>query len=136
MKCALIPPQTFGGRFQADGRLSGTEVIQTINCDQTANTCVIPVPAPGAALVFLSNEAQSADDPTKTQTYSTTSVTNRLATATVFPSAIAQSNGHRVADLPLSGTSQGGETTAKDLPPASLQQTVFMIWARAMMVFG
>ncbi|TBU40507.1 hypothetical protein BD309DRAFT_870161 [Dichomitus squalens] len=128
--------QTFGPRFQVDGRLIGQEIIKEIPCDQTANTCTIPVPAPGAALVFLSSDAQNNADSVVTQTYSTTSVTNRLATATLFPSAIAQSNGHRGADFPLSGTSQGGETTAKNLPPASLQQTVFIIWARAMMVFG
>ncbi|TBU60015.1 hypothetical protein BD310DRAFT_947603 [Dichomitus squalens] len=127
---------TFGPRFQVDGRLIGQEIIKEIPCDQTANTCTIPVPAPGAALVFLSSDAQNNADSVVTQTYSTTSVTNRLATATLFPSAIAQSNGHRGADFPLSGTSQGGETTAKNLPPASLQQTVFIIWARAMMVFG
>ncbi|EJF60214.1 hypothetical protein DICSQDRAFT_155951 [Dichomitus squalens LYAD-421 SS1] len=74
--------QTFGGRFAADGRLSGTEVIQTVSCDQAANSCVIIVPAPGAALVFLSSGAQASENPKVTHTYSTTAVTNPAATVT------------------------------------------------------
>ncbi|OJT11294.1 Beta-glucuronidase [Trametes pubescens] len=97
--------QTFGGRFQADGRLSGQEFIQTITCDQGANTCQIPVPAPGAALVFLSSDAQTNADPT-TMTFSTTAVTKAAETLTVAASALATSNGHG-GKLPLSGTSKG-----------------------------
>ncbi|RPD77290.1 hypothetical protein L226DRAFT_505448 [Lentinus tigrinus ALCF2SS1-7] len=103
--------QTFGGRFQVDGRLSGQEVIQTIKCDQSANTCVIPVPAPGAALVFVSNEAQASSDPKATQTYSTTSVTNVIQTLTIEPSVLSHSNGHS-GNFPLSGTSKGGANAA------------------------
>ncbi|PIL25780.1 hypothetical protein GSI_11530 [Ganoderma sinense ZZ0214-1] len=103
--------QTFGGRFAADGRLSGTEVIQTINCDQSANTCTVTVPAPGAALVFVSAAAQAGDDPSATQTYSTTAVTNRVATMTIDPTALAHSNGH-MGDMPLAGTSKGGANSA------------------------
>ena len=102
--------QTFGGRFTADGRLSGPEAIQTISCDQSANTCTVPVPAPGAALVFVSAAAQAGDDPTATQTYSTTAVTNRVATMTVDPTALARSNGH-MGDMPLAGTSKNGAST-------------------------
>ncbi|KAI0742960.1 hypothetical protein C8Q80DRAFT_1109278 [Daedaleopsis nitida] len=102
--------QTFGGRFQADGRLSGQEVIETISCDQTANTCVIPVPAPCAALVFLSADAQASADPAATQTYATTAVTNPAQTATIDPDTLAHSNGH-TGGIPLSGTSKGGTTT-------------------------
>ncbi|KAI0354194.1 hypothetical protein OH77DRAFT_1426226 [Trametes cingulata] len=98
--------QTFGGRFQADGRLSGTEIVQTITCDQGANTCQIPVPAPGAALVFLSSDAQNAVDP-PTVTFSTTAVTKAIETLTIASSALATSNGHSGKDLRLSGTSKG-----------------------------
>ena len=94
-----------------DGRLSGQEVIQTINCDQSANTCVIPVPGPGAALVFISNDAQALSDPKASQTYSTTTVTNAIQTLTVEPSVLAHSNGHS-GSIPLSGTSKGGANAA------------------------
>ena len=103
--------QTFGGRFAADGRLSGTEVIQTVNCDQTANSCVISVPAPAAALVFLSSDAQASDNPKATHTYSTTAVTNPVATQNVDPTALAGSNGSS-GDIPLAGTSKGGANGA------------------------
>ncbi|KAI0742961.1 hypothetical protein C8Q80DRAFT_1123075 [Daedaleopsis nitida] len=99
--------QTFGARFQGDGRLSGSEVIQTITCDQSANTCVIPVPAPGVALVFVSSAAQGAVDPTHTETYSTTAVTKTKNTVTIDPSVLATSNGNSGKDRKLSSTSQG-----------------------------
>ncbi|KAL1943312.1 hypothetical protein VTO73DRAFT_4387 [Trametes versicolor] len=118
--------QTFGGRFQADGRLSGQEFVQTITCDQGANTCQIPVPAPGAALVFLSSDAQTNADPT-TMTFSTTAVTKAAETLTVAASALATSNGHG-GKLPLSGTSKGssGGATAIGVPLSlSLASLVF-----------
>ncbi|TBU60016.1 hypothetical protein BD310DRAFT_976178 [Dichomitus squalens] len=104
--------QTFGGRFAADGRLSGTEVIQTITCDQAANSCVVNVPAPGAALVFLSSGAQASETSKATHTYSTTAVTNPVATETVDPTALAHSNGNS-GKFPLAGTSKGGANGTK-----------------------
>ena len=107
----LPPPpksiQTFGGRFECDGRLSGTEVIQTISCDTSANTCQIPVPAPGVALVFLSSSAQGETDPSQTQTYATTAVTKSANTVSVDASVLATSNGQSGKDRSLSSTSQG-----------------------------
>ena len=99
--------QTFGARFQCDGRLSGTEDIQTIQCDTTANTCQIPVPAPGVALVFISSDAQGVTDPTTTQTYSTTAVTKLKNTVTIDPSVLATSNGDSAKDRAAGSTSQG-----------------------------
>ncbi|RDX49745.1 hypothetical protein OH76DRAFT_1403331 [Lentinus brumalis] len=99
--------QTYGARFQCDGRLTGTEVIQTINCDTTANTCQIPVPAPGVALVFISPDAQGATDPPTTQTYSTTAVTKVKNTVTIDPSVLATSNGDSAKDRAAGSTSQG-----------------------------
>lgn len=40
-----------GGPFEADGRLQGDEMTYTYQCDN--NVCSVPVPAPGAALVYL-----------------------------------------------------------------------------------
>ena len=99
--------QTFGGRFECDGRLSGTEDIQTITCDTTANTCDIPVPAPGVALVFLSSGAQGALDPSTTQTYPTTALTKTYNTVSIDPSVLATSNGMSAKDRGLSSTSEG-----------------------------
>lgn len=76
--------QTFGGVYESDGRLQGTETIQTVNCDQTANTCQIMVPAPGFALVFMGSNANG--DSVSTQTFATTAYTNTQNTATVAPS--------------------------------------------------
>ncbi|KAI0354193.1 hypothetical protein OH77DRAFT_1437562 [Trametes cingulata] len=105
--------QTFGGRFQADGRLSGTEVIQTINCDTNANTCQIPVPAPGVALVFLSSDAQSAVDPSATATFATTAVTKTANTVTIDPSVLATSNGQSGSNRQLSSTSKGSSSAGR-----------------------
>ncbi|KAI0659525.1 glycoside hydrolase superfamily [Cubamyces menziesii] len=118
--------QTFGGRFQADGRLSGTELVQTITCNQGANTCQIPVPAPGAALVFLSNDAQASTDPA-TVTFSTTAVTKAIETLAIPSSALAKSNGHS-GKVPLSGTSKGssGGATALGVPLSLTFASVLM----------
>ncbi|KAH9850912.1 hypothetical protein C2E23DRAFT_734171 [Lenzites betulinus] len=117
--------QTLGGRFQADGRLQGTEVVQTVQCDQTANTCAIKVPAPGAALVFVSDGAQQQADALAAQTaatYATTVVTKTKNTATVDPSVLATSNGNngKIRGLNQGGTSQGGENGAVGAGPTSV----------------
>ncbi len=72
---------------------------------------MVPVPGPGAALVFVSNEAQASSDPNASQTYSTTTVTNAIQTLTIEPSVLAHSNGHS-GNFPLSGTSKGGANAA------------------------
>ena len=116
--------QTYGGRFQSDGRLVGQEVIQTIACDTTANTCQIPVPAPGVALVFVSQEAQGGVDPSRTETYSTTAATKLKNTATIDPSVLATSNGNSAKDRKLASTSEGssaaGPRTAGVVPGVTL----------------
>ena len=98
--------QTFGAQFQADGRLSGTESVQTVQCDTTANTCQVQVPAPGFALVFLSTDAYSESNPSTTTTFATTSVTKKMNTVTVDPSVLATSNGHSGNSWHLSSTSK------------------------------
>ena len=47
--------QTLGGDFSVDGRFSGSLNVTTINCKASNITSTIPVPAPGFALIFLSN---------------------------------------------------------------------------------
>lgn len=99
--------QTFGGTFQSDGRLTGSESVQTINCDQSSNTCRVTVPAPGVALVFLSSNAYAESGNPSTQTFPTTMVTKTAQTATINPSVLATSNGMSGSTWQLGSTSKG-----------------------------
>jgi len=102
--------QTFGGPFETDGRIQGTEFIYTIDCDTTNNVCPVTVPAPGAALVFLNAGAQKASEPTATVTFST-SVTTARNLATLPPAVLATSNGHGGQNsLNLGSTSEGSSS--------------------------
>ncbi|KAH8825418.1 hypothetical protein DL96DRAFT_1670520 [Flagelloscypha sp. PMI_526] len=85
--------QTFGDAYHADGRLKGTEDVQTVTCGAD-NTCQVKVPAPGFALVFLAgNPNPQAAYPS--QTFATTAVTQTRNTAQVAPEQLATSNGHQ-----------------------------------------
>ncbi|KAH9914074.1 uncharacterized protein BXZ73DRAFT_81750 [Epithele typhae] len=118
--------QTFGGRFSSDGRLAGTEDIVTVPCDTTAHTCTITVPAPGAALVFLSS-ADSAGA-SATQTFATSVTTKVFATASIDPTSLAHSNGQRPTEL--LGTSQGGANTEEGVA-AAFWEGVMWLFLRA-----
>ena len=67
--------QTLGGQFEADGRLQGDLHLETVQCDQQNNVCNVKVPAPGFALVFMSDEAAAESEPTSTATFGTTAIT-------------------------------------------------------------
>ncbi|KAJ7064676.1 hypothetical protein C8F01DRAFT_771741 [Mycena amicta] len=98
--------QTFGGFFESDGRPMGTEDIKSVDCDATNKTCTITVPAPGFALVFLSDDAQTEDGGLPSTTFATTAKTKFRNTATVDPALMATSNGNRFSDHELAGTSK------------------------------
>lgn len=105
----LLPfGQTFGGHFESDGRLQGDEDIQTVDCDSSTNTCSIKVPAPGFALVFLTDDAfsDSAGGGSPT-TFSTSAFTKTVNTATVDSEVLATSNGRRHRKHILGSTSKG-----------------------------
>ncbi|KAI0668268.1 hypothetical protein C8Q78DRAFT_1099695 [Trametes maxima] len=107
--------QTLGGRFQVDGRLKGAESVHTIQCDQSANSCQVKVPAPGIALVFVSDSAQAqAVAQEDVSTYATTVVTKTANTVTIDPAVVATSNGNNGKNRGgnLGGTSQGGANGA------------------------
>ncbi|KAI0087559.1 hypothetical protein BDY19DRAFT_236771 [Irpex rosettiformis] len=104
--------QTFGGQFETDGRLLGDEQIQTVQCDTTAQTCTIHVPAPGFALVMMSDEAAANSEATTTQTFSTTAVTKTANTAVADASMIAGSNGHSGKDRSSLGSTSKGSSGA------------------------
>ncbi|CAE6501321.1 unnamed protein product, partial [Rhizoctonia solani] len=75
--------QTLGNHFESDGRLQGSEVIETIQCQN--NICPIPLKAPSLALVFLTDAALANSSPASSATASfETSVLTRIRhTATV-----------------------------------------------------
>lgn len=98
--------QSFGGVYESDGRLQGTETIQQVTCNQGANNCQIQVPAPGFALVFLDPGANG--DSVSTHTFPTTAFTNTKNTVTVNPSVLSTSNGQSGKDrVDLGCTSSG-----------------------------
>ncbi|KAJ6566783.1 hypothetical protein B0H19DRAFT_1138577 [Mycena capillaripes] len=98
--------QTFGGNFDSDGRPMGTEVVETVNCDTTAGTCTIDVPAPGFALVFLTDDAFTENKGAPSMTFATTAHTKTHNTATVDPSILSTSNGFIASNHELAGTSK------------------------------
>ena len=104
------PPQTLGGRFQVDGRLQGAPDVQTIPCDTNTNACQIRVPAPGAAVVFFSADAQdAAGEGEGAQTFPTTALTKTRNTATIDPAVLATAQGMSGRDRSREGgTSPGG----------------------------
>ena len=108
------PLQTLGARFEVDGRWKGTESVQTVSCDQGANSCQIRVPAPGVALVFVSDAAQqAASEQAPVETFATTVVTKTANTVSIDPAVLATSNGdggQGRGGHGLGGTSQGGRT--------------------------
>ncbi len=119
-----------GQMFQSDGRLYGDLNVQTIPCDPTAG-CQIKVPAPAAAIVFLTDEAyqNSGGDESATQTFATTTTTGKHATKmTIDPVALATSNG-RNGKVPYGTTSRQGprKSNAENLAlPAALLFASFM----------
>ncbi|KAK7024767.1 hypothetical protein R3P38DRAFT_2530271 [Favolaschia claudopus] len=115
--------QTFGGIFESDGRPMGQEDIQTVNCDTTAQTCTVDVPAPGMALVFLTDDALTETKGAPATTFSTTVLTKTRNTATIDPAVLSTSNGNRFDSHELAGTSK----PPKDAAPRATQASVVVV---------
>ncbi|KAI1783905.1 hypothetical protein LXA43DRAFT_1128572 [Ganoderma leucocontextum] len=94
--------QTLGGCFASDGRWKGEEIIQTVQCDQNTNSCIVKVPAPGAAISAIASEQYS--------TYSTAVITKSKNTVTIDPSVM--SNGEGGKNRLIGGTSPEGGSNA------------------------
>jgi hypothetical protein len=124
----LFVLQTYGGTFATDGRLQGNMDVQTVNCDQSANTCSVQVPAPGFALVFLTSTAYSESNPSTTQTFSTSSYTRKHNTATIPASILATSNGHSGSTWQLSSTSKGSVSGAQAVAIPGVVALIAMIF--------
>ncbi|KAF8636081.1 hypothetical protein AX17_003787 [Amanita inopinata Kibby_2008] len=105
--------QTFGSTFESDGRFAGTEDIQTVQCDQSSNTCTIHVPAPSFALVFLTDDGVGQSEHGPTVTFSTSVLTKTVNTVTADPAVLATSNGHGGSQRRLGSTSRGSFNAAK-----------------------
>ncbi|KAJ6590236.1 hypothetical protein B0H10DRAFT_1961170 [Mycena sp. CBHHK59/15] len=113
--------QTFGGNFASDGRPMGDEDVKTVQCDTGAQTCTVVVPAPGFALVFLSDSALTESAGAATATFPTTAHTKTHNTATVDPSVLSTSNGNRASEHELAGTSKPPKSGAlAAVPPLAM----------------
>jgi len=107
--------QTFGRYFESDGRLKNDLHIDTVTCNND-NTCTVKVPAPGFALVFITDDPANLGSGDPAQTYTTTAYTRSFNTATVNPSDLANSNGHSGKDrVHLGSTSYGSRNGAMGL---------------------
>ncbi|KIM82064.1 glycoside hydrolase family 79 protein [Piloderma croceum F 1598] len=124
--------QTFGGNFASDGRLMGQQYIQTIACN--GGSCKVKVPAPSFALVFLSDKALSESDNGASQTFSTSLQTKTLNTATINPSVLATSNGHK--GFAKVGGSTSREKGLRDNAASGLSQTLPSVVTLVSLVAG
>jgi hypothetical protein len=104
--------------MKSDGRLNGTLNVTTVQCDQTANTCSVRVPAPGFALVFLTSDSLNAVSPTSTVTFPTTALTQTGNNIYIDPSMLAVSNGHTGMQNVRGATSPGSLSAASKLHTA------------------
>jgi hypothetical protein len=109
--------QTLGDALKSDGRMNGTLNVTTIQCDQNANTCTIPVPAPAFALVFLTAESLKEVSPTSTITFATTA-TGAGQSIYIDPNMLATSNGHAGMENIHGATSPGSISAASTLHTA------------------
>jgi hypothetical protein len=109
--------QTLGEPLKSDGRMNGTLNVTTIQCDQSANTCTIPVPAPAFALVFLTPDSLKAVSPTSTITFATTA-TSSGRNVYIDPNMLATSNGHAGMQNVRGATSPGSISAASTLHTA------------------
>jgi hypothetical protein len=83
--------QTMGASYASDGQLHGDVLTQTITCQNSL--CVIPVPAPAIAVVYLTDKALalSSPQPVSKTAFETTRV--GTGSATVDTKVLETSNG-------------------------------------------
>ena len=83
----------------------GDEDIQSVQCNQGANTCTVNVPAPSFVLVFLNDNALSEVESGPSTTFATTVTTKTHLT--VAQAVLETSNGHHLSQQVLGSTSKG-----------------------------
>jgi len=100
--------QSWGSLFSSDGRPQGNASTLTVQCDPN-NGCPVTIPAPGAALVFLSDQSLTESGPgSLTETF-TTSTYQYGGEPTIAQAVLATSNGRGGKGQPQVnlGTSKG-----------------------------
>jgi len=129
--------QSFGPPFGADGRLQGQQMIYTYSCDTTNNICPVPMPAPAAAIVYLSSQALQEAQPTATETFATSTTATGVAnTATVPQAVLATSNGRGGGTWEGSGSTSPGSNSGAMSIRAGLGATIFCGLAAVAFSFG
>ena len=97
--------QTFGGVYESDGRLEGTEDVRSVACPD--GVCAIRVPAPGFALVSLAPSSESPLKTEPTRTFSTTASVKAGVSVTLDPGVLETSNGRKRAGGRFGRTTRG-----------------------------
>ncbi|KAF9458509.1 glycoside hydrolase family 79 protein [Collybia nuda] len=105
--------QTFGNKFEVDGRLKGDLNIVTVDCDQATNVCAIPVKAPGFALVFFTEPTSTTED-APSVTFETSAYTKAINTITVDPEVLETSNGISGKERAKMGSTSFGSVNAAE----------------------
>lgn len=118
--------QTMGTSFTCDGRLYGD--IETIDIQCTDGNCVIPVPAPSIAIVYLDQEAlaDSSVPVEATQTYATTIVGE--GDATIALGALQTGNGQ---DPNQMGSTSKGSRGSDNAAGERINSAGSVMWALA-----
>ncbi len=130
-----------GTKYTVDGILKNDINVVTIACDTSANTCSVPVNAPGFALVFLTvTESDfSGVTPQSALTFATTAYTKTINTATVDPSVLATSNGHSGDSFPAVGStskkSQSGALGMNDMLKGGSVLLLAIAWGAIAVLF-
>ncbi|KAK0192511.1 glycoside hydrolase family 79 protein [Armillaria mellea] len=131
--------QTLGTKYTVDGILKNDLNVVTIVCDTSANTCSIPVNAPGFALVFLTESDVSEVTPESTSTFATTAYTKTINTQTVDASVLATSNGHSGDSFPVVGStskkSQSGALGMNDVLKGGSVLLLAFAWGAIAVLF-
>lgn len=101
--------QTFGEKLTVDGRLRGNLDVVSIACNTGENTCRIPVPSPGFALVFFNSNDPLLTVSQSPTTFTSTAFSNKHNTLSIDWASVATSNGHNAGQLEkaLGSTSPG-----------------------------
>ncbi|KAJ7592275.1 hypothetical protein C8J56DRAFT_781260, partial [Mycena floridula] len=115
--------------YESDARLKGDIDVKAVTCN--GKNCIVIVPAPPMALVFLSEQALWESDAGTTVPFSTTVFTKTLNTATVNASILATSNGHQGF---TEGEGNGGSTSRSSGTNEATRRVVAVLMSLAWIV--
>jgi hypothetical protein len=95
----------------------GQEDVKTVQCDTTAQTCTVDVPAPGFALVFLTDDAFTENKGAPSMTFPTTAQTKTHNTGERLTS-FGESPARRARARTAATTRRRPRTAARRLRPS------------------